>query len=390
MGNFFSRPPISPPSPATPAPIIPVPLLLSPPLLAPPPEARKNDQIRNLQNLPPAISNDKVPQNKLKQTIDWDMDEDALNRQVVPRRNRDVPLPPLKLARGRVKTPGLRNVPRGRLPIPIAQPVNAEVIPRQNPPILPPILRPVLAAIPLPIALPIPVRRIVPPPPLPAVHAPPVPSVRVPRANNRLMIKKYDPRQFVASERKFLGEGSFGQVYLETQRITGRQIVVKQLSKTVRDAMPDFLAEVTALRAIHPRCREYLLCYEDVYEDGKNYYIATAYVAGFQPMSAAVGHPRTFFTGAPTAFAQSIANLFRGLRVIHELRLAHRDIKPENILSRRDGQIRFIDFGLGCVQNTCKLVLPAAGTPFFLAPEMSFGISKSLLDYQKGTSGHLA
>ena len=48
-------------------------------------------------------------------------------------------------------------------------------------------------------------------------------------------------------------------------------------------------------------------------------------------------------------FLKGLQNLFAGLRLLHENKVAHMDIKPSNIVGKKDGstyKIRYIDFGL--------------------------------------------
>jgi serine/threonine protein kinase len=72
----------------------------------------------------------------------------------------------------------------------------------------------------------------------------------------------------------------------------------------------------------------------------------------------------------------------RTLADIHRAGLVHRDVKPSNLLVRRDGAIRFLDFGVARRSVDREAGLPAAGprtpagqrprvlgTPAYMAPE---------------------
>ena len=48
----------------------------------------------------------------------------------------------------------------------------------------------------------------------------------------------------------------------------------------------------------------------------------------------------------------------------------HRDIKPENIMFGEGGDIRLIDFGFAVKCNNRRALLPVAGTPYYIAPEV--------------------
>lgn len=53
----------------------------------------------------------------------------------------------------------------------------------------------------------------------------------------------------------------------------------------------------------------------------------------------------------PRVMWSVMTQLVLGLRSIHERGFAHRDIKPENILITNDNKIKYIDFGISCLQK---------------------------------------
>lgn len=62
-----------------------------------------------------------------------------------------------------------------------------------------------------------------------------------------------------------------------------------------------------------------------------------------------------------------ILNMVKGLKQIHRDDITHNDIKLENILVNKDGDIRYIEFGIGCYK-TCNI--PYGGTKIYNSPEM--------------------
>ena len=46
----------------------------------------------------------------------------------------------------------------------------------------------------------------------------------------------------------------------------------------------------------------------------------------------------------------------------------HRDVKPDNVILAEDGHVTLIDFGMAEYTNSSSC--EAAGTPYYMAPEM--------------------
>ncbi|MED6174980.1 hypothetical protein PIB30_074130 [Stylosanthes scabra] len=67
------------------------------------------------------------------------------------------------------------------------------------------------------------------------------------------------------------------------------------------------------------------------------------------------------------AFALDIA---RGMEYIHSQGVIHRDLKPENVLISEDFHLKIADFGIGCEEAYCDLLVDDPGTYRWMAPEM--------------------
>ena len=164
---------------------------------------------------------------------------------------------------------------------------------------------------------------------------------------------------------KYIGGGAFGQVYMagtavrnEAGELTGvtNTIAIKRIPKEstplqwVRD-------EVDILTILQPKCNQYIICYENFHEDADNYYIMTEFVGGdregleYRSLKDVVTKD---FKPDPITMGTIVINLIKGLQVIHSLGIAHRDIKPENIMVSTKGGIKFLDFGLSCLDQRCK------------------------------------
>jgi len=67
--------------------------------------------------------------------------------------------------------------------------------------------------------------------------------------------------------------------------------------------------------------------------------------------------------------ATVVKNMVNGLKTIHDAGVAHLDIKPANILyNKRSNQIKYIDFGLSCMNPECQLRL---ATKEYFPPEVA-------------------
>lgn len=82
--------------------------------------------------------------------------------------------------------------------------------------------------------------------------------------------------------------------------------------------------------------------------------------------------------------------LLLGLKFIHDRGYAHRDIKPDNILITEDYTIKYIDFGLACLEkchihdctNSCE---GTVGTLIWMPPEI---FMETREDSLKGSQAH--
>lgn len=75
---------------------------------------------------------------------------------------------------------------------------------------------------------------------------------------------------------------------------------------------------------------------------------------------------------------EKVAQLIKGVRVMHRKETLHQDLKPDNVLIDRDGQVKIIDFGSCYVGGIAEIVVPITrdtvlGTAAYSAPEHVLG-----------------
>src|SRR6266568_4476371 len=136
---------------------------------------------------------------------------------------------------------------------------------------------------------------------------------------------------------RFLGQGSFGEVYLGEQvhERTWAAIKVLQARLTSED-LKEFINEASAtFRLSHPK-------------------------GSRLPLHAIV------------AYVKQIAS---ALQYAHDRRVIHRDVKPENILLGPNNEVLLSDFGIAVVTQSSRSVgtLDTAGTVSYMAPEQLQG-----------------
>ncbi|XP_057768461.1 mitogen-activated protein kinase kinase kinase 5-like isoform X2 [Salvia miltiorrhiza] len=168
---------------------------------------------------------------------------------------------------------------------------------------------------------------------------------------------------------KLIGRGTFGSVYVASNRETGALCAMKEvevLAEDVksRESMRQLEQEIKVLSKLkHPNIVQYYGS-EVV---GNKFYIYLEYV-----------HPGSinkFIHDHCAAITESVIRNFTrhilcGLAYLHSTKTIHRDIKGDNLLVDAHGVVKLADFGLAKHVDGEATNLSLKGSPYWMAPEL--------------------
>lgn len=176
---------------------------------------------------------------------------------------------------------------------------------------------------------------------------------------------------------KELGSGSFGITYLGFNLSTQEQVAIKTIdikkSTELGVNLTAINEEIDILRNLSDSkyVAKYYDSFEDYLDNKPTIFIVSEYIDGGDLFS----FMETDGDFEPNILWPLYSQLLLGLKYIHDNGCAHRDIKPENILITKNYEIKYIDFGLSCL-NKCKLDLctdtckdSQGGTLYYNPPE---------------------
>ena len=163
-----------------------------------------------------------------------------------------------------------------------------------------------------------------------------------------------------------LGEGGMGEVYLASDRKTGKKVAIKVLSRQLSsrpEALERFRREAETLRKLdHPNIVKLV----DAFEREGQYEIVMEYI----PSGSL--HDLLKRGTLPIDRARQISlELCDALIRSHHLGIVHRDLKPENVLMAEDGTPKLADFGVARLTEGLRMTRTGTkvGTPYYMSPE---------------------
>ncbi|XP_049341882.1 MAP/microtubule affinity-regulating kinase 3-like isoform X9 [Astyanax mexicanus] len=169
----------------------------------------------------------------------------------------------------------------------------------------------------------------------------------------------------------FLGEGSYGKVYLASSERYLNNVAIKVMdrSKMSPTAEKFLTRELEIIKYLdHP----YIVQVNEVHEtpQGLIFIVMEAAMMDLRQMIVELNY-------FPVDLAKAVfSQLVSAVVYLHEQDIVHRDLKSENILLTPDGTIKVTDFGFGRMSRGFpELCTSLCGTPNYCAPEVLCGKS---------------
>ena len=168
--------------------------------------------------------------------------------------------------------------------------------------------------------------------------------------------------------KSFIGQGTFGHVYLAIDPDLQRQVAIKVPTiEAIANAggIDAFIHEARALAKLdHPNI---VPVYDFGTLDNRQCYVVSKYIPGSdlrQLIKNKLSHQ---------VAARIVEKIARALHDAHRQGTVHRDVKPANILIDAHGEPHLVDFGLALTEFQAEQNESLAGTPAYMSPEQARG-----------------
>ncbi|XP_030540121.1 mitogen-activated protein kinase kinase kinase 5-like isoform X2 [Rhodamnia argentea] len=171
---------------------------------------------------------------------------------------------------------------------------------------------------------------------------------------------------------KLIGRGTFGSVYVATNRETGALCAMKEVDLIMDDpksieCVKQLEQEIRVLRQFkHPNIVQYYG--SEIVDD--HFYIYLEYVHPGSINKYVREHCGTMTESVVRNFTRHILS---GLAYLHNKRTIHRDIKGANLLVDATGVVKLADFGMAKHLTGQVSILSLKGSPYWMAPEVLQG-----------------
>lgn len=179
-----------------------------------------------------------------------------------------------------------------------------------------------------------------------------MPSVKGTSSNDQFNIAT---KYFVDYENGLIGMGGFADVYIAVDKLTGQEVALKRIDKSLTDHNT-FLKEMQALLQVkaykgHPQISGLI----DYFEEENHYIVILELVKGGEMFDHLV-ELGAYSEKDASRFLREVAS---ALAFIHGIGLVHADLKPEHLMlsntNSSDAVIKLIDFGGAEVLNSIQI-----------------------------------
>ncbi|KAH9524023.1 Myosin-IIIa [Bulinus truncatus] len=173
-----------------------------------------------------------------------------------------------------------------------------------------------------------------------------------------------------------IGEGTYGEVYLGTNKITGEHVAIKVM-ESVSEVIEEIEQEYRVLRDLggHPNMPRFYGMYLKRRLPGTasedQIWIVMELCKGGSVTDLARHLIRNSNPLEEVLIAHILAETLHVLVYLHSNNVIHRDVKGHNILLTSDGEIKMVDFGVsGHLESPTARKKTHVGTPYWMAPEV--------------------
>eukprot|EP00258_Populus_trichocarpa_P034280 XP_024450299.1 mitogen-activated protein kinase kinase kinase 5 isoform X3 [Populus trichocarpa] len=168
---------------------------------------------------------------------------------------------------------------------------------------------------------------------------------------------------------KLIGSGTYGRVYIGTNRVTGASCAMKEVNIILDDpksaeCIKQLEQEIRILRDLkHPNIVQYYG--SEIVDD--HFYIYLEYINPGSINKYVHEHCGHMTESIVRNFTRHILS---GLACLHSTKTVHRDIKGANLLVDASGVVKLTDFGMAKHLSGLSYELSLKGTPHWMAPEV--------------------
>ena len=160
---------------------------------------------------------------------------------------------------------------------------------------------------------------------------------------------------------EILGKGANGIVFKGLNANDGSLVAVKEMH-IGKSEMKSIKSELTFLKQLdHPSIVKYL---DAVQKENKIYLILEYVEGGSLATLAKKSHL------SEDTVKLYVKQVLQGLIFLHREGVIHRDIKGANILIDKYGKVKLADFGVAVKLEESQKTISAAGSPYWMAPEI--------------------